>query len=289
MKHLTVILALGLLALAGCDGSTSSGHINLDLTDAPADGATSIVVEFTGVSAQPDSGAAVHYSFPQPVQLDLAELQSGVSGSLIQNLTLPAGHYKSLTLELSATPGAKDSYVVDSTGKHGLVFAGGSVSVPGGFDVQADEGSSFIIDFDMRRSVLPPAGASTDFRLDPKLRMLDARAASNVNGTVPATFAAATGCTPVVYVYAGEFASPRDLDAGAPASKQPLTEAPVKLDTAFGPYRFTAAYLPAGVYTLAFTCDAANDDPSKADAAVTFSPVGSVRTTAGGTIITTLK
>jgi hypothetical protein len=287
MKRLIPVLVLSLLALSGCGGDSGSGRLNLDITDAPADGASSIVVEFTGVSAQPETGAAIRYSFRQPVQIDLAELQSGVSASLLQNLPLPAGHYKSLTLEVSATPGAKDSYVVDATGKHGLVLAGSGVTVPGGFDVQGGMGTTFIIDFDMRRAVLPPAGASSDFRLISALRMLDERVAGNIIGTVPAGFSAASGCTPVVYVYAGEV-TPRDLDASAPVATQPVTETPVKLDTDFGPYRFTAAYLPAGVYTLAFTCDAANDDPSKPDA-VTFAPVGSVLTIAGSTILTTLK
>src|SRR6185312_15649430 len=96
-----------------------------------------------------------------------AQLQGGVSGSLIQNLSLPVGHYTSLALDVSATPGAKDSYVVDATGKHGLVLTSGMIIVAGSFDIQADEGSSVIIDLDMRRSVLPPLGASTDYRLVP--------------------------------------------------------------------------------------------------------------------------
>lgn len=288
MRHLTLILALGLLALGGCGGGSGEGRVNFDITDSPADGATSIVVEFTGLTAVPQAGAAVHYQFPQPQQIDLAQLQSGTSASLLQNLQLPAGHYRSLTLDVSATPGAQDSYVVDATGKHGLVLAGSAVTLSQGFDVQANEGASFIIDFDMRRSVLPPAGSSSDFQLDPRLRMLDERAAGNIVGSVPATAAAAAGCVPVVYVYAGIVAQPQDLrPTAATASGQPVTEAPVKLDTAFGPYRFTAAYLRAGTYTLAFTCDAGLDDPSKTDS-ITFSSIGSVTAEAGNTILTAL-
>ena len=286
MRNTSLFLAFGLLALGGCDGSSNSGHVNFDITDAPADGATSIVVEFTGLSAVPDTGAAIHYSFPQPAQIDLAQLQDGASASLLQNLQLPAGHYKSLILEVAATPGAHDSSLVDAGGTHGLVLTGNSMTVPGGFDVQADEGASFIIDFDMRRSVLPPAGASTDFRLVPVSRMLDERAAGNIVGSVPGNLASAAGCVPVVYVFAGS-TTPHDLDSAAPASTQPVTEAPVKMDTDFGAFRFTAAYLPAGTYTLAFTCDAGHDDPSKADA-VSFSPVGSVITEAGQTTLTAL-
>jgi hypothetical protein len=36
-------------------------------------------------------------------------------------------------------------------------------------------------------------------------------------------------------------------------------------------YQFTA--LPPGTYTLAFTCQAALDNPAQADSAVTFNPV----------------
>jgi hypothetical protein len=66
-----------------------------------------------------------------------------------------------------------------------------------------------------------------------------------------------------------------------------VTEAPVQLDSDFGAYRFTAAYLPAGTYTLAFTCDAGKDDPTQADA-LSFSPIGSVVAVAGSTSLTAL-
>ncbi|HSN18900.1 MAG TPA: DUF4382 domain-containing protein [Gammaproteobacteria bacterium] len=287
MRYLNLCLALTLFTLAGCGGGSSEGHVNFDITDSPADSATSIVVEFTGLTAVPQTGVPVHYQFPQPLQIDLAQLQSGTSAPLLQNLQLPAGHYRSLTLELSATPGAKDSFVVDATGKHGLVFTGSSTVIPDGFDVVADEGSSFIIDFDMRKSVLPPAASSSDFQLAPRLRMLDERSAGNIIGSVPANFAAAAGCVPVVYVYAGIVTRPGDLRPMADGGNQPVTEAPVKLDTAFGPYRFTAAYLPAGTYTLAFTCDAAQDDPSKTDNIV-FPSMGSVVAEAGNTTLTAL-
>lgn len=295
MRYRNTFLASGLLvsllALSACDGGSSDGHINLDITDSPTDQASSVVVEFTGVRAQPTGGVVVAYDFPQPVQLDLAQLQDGVSASLIQNLQLPGGHYDWLELEVSATPGAQDSSLtLNSGGVHGLVLtvAGkAGLRIGGGFDVQANEGTSFIIDFDARRSVLPPASGSTDYRLQPVLRMLDERAAGNIIGSVPGDVASVAGCVPVVYVYAGTVAKPEDLDTADPAASQPVTEAPVQLDTDFGAYRFTAAYLPAGTYTLAFTCDADKDDPTQANA-ITFSPIGSVVAVAGSTSLTAL-
>src|SRR5882724_7012392 len=171
MKHVHVLLALGFLALSGCGGGSSDGRINLDITDSPTDDAASVVVEFTGLRAQPAVGPAVGYDFPQPVQIDLAQLQNGVSASLLQNLSLPGGHYQWLELEVSATPGAADSSItLNNGGKHGLVLTSAGktgLRIASGFDVQANMGSSFIIDFDARRSVLSPTGSSTDYRLQP--------------------------------------------------------------------------------------------------------------------------
>lgn len=286
MRILALFLACGLLALSGCGGGSDEGHVNFDITDAPADGATSIVVEFTGITAIPAEGAPIHYSYPQALQLDMAALHSGVAASLLQNLQLPAGHYKSLTLEVSATAGAHDSFLVDATGKHALVLNGNAMTVPGGFDVQADAGNSYVIDLDLRRSVLPGSGG--DFQLAPRLRMLDERAAGNIVGSVPGDLASAAGCVPVVYVYRGIVAHPQDLRLTAAADPaQPVTEAPVQMETSFGAFRFTAAFLPAGTYTLAFTCGAGNDDPSQPDA-IAFSPVGSVIAEAGTTTLTAL-
>jgi hypothetical protein len=291
MKFTTLIMALGLLALDGCGDGSSDGNINIDITDSPTDQATSVVVEFTGVVAQPAAGKTVNYHFPTPVQIDLAQLQDGTSASLLQNLQLPAGHYRWLELEISATPGAKDSSVtLDSGSVQGLVLAAGGqagLRMDSGFDVQANEGSSFIVDFDARRSVLPPATGSTDFRLQPVLRMLDERAAGNIVGSVSGDLAAAAGCVPVVYVYRGTDTVPADLDSAAATATQPITEAPVAMDTVFGAYRFTAAYLPAGTYTLAFTCDADKDDPTRHDV-LNFSPVGTAVAQTGETTLTAL-
>jgi Domain of unknown function (DUF4382) len=288
---LSLLLSFAALLLTGCNyGSTGSGRLDIALTDTPADQASSVVVEFTGVRFQPSGGNVISYAFPSVRQIDLAQLQQGITASLLDNFSLPAGHYQWLELEVGATPGASDSYLVlNSGGKHGLVLtATGEAGLrTGGFDVTADEGNTLVIDFDARKSVLSPAVGSTDYQLQPRLRMLDVRAGGNIIGTVPASFAAAAGCTPVVYVYTGTVGSPTDIDADAPAATQPVAEAPVQLDSNSGAYRFAAAYLPTGTYTLAFTCDAAKDDPSKADS-LTFNPVGTVRTAAGQTILALL-
>lgn len=281
-----LLVSFGASLLAACNGGTDNGRLDIALTDTPTDLATSVVVEFTGVRFQPANGNVIVVTFPTAQQIDLAQLQDGISTPLLTNVTLPSGHYRWLELEVSATPGAVDSYLVlNSGGKHGLVLTPtGQMGLrTGAFDVKAAEGSTLMVDFDARKSVLPPVGSSTDYQLQPRLRMLDMRAGGNIIGTMPDALAAAAGCTPVVYVYAGVVANPSDINAAAPAASQPVSEAPVQFDNALGSFAFTAAYLPAGTYTLAFTCDAGKDDPSKADS-LTFAPVGTVKTIAGQTI-----
>ncbi|MGE5624727.1 MAG: DUF4382 domain-containing protein [Bacillota bacterium] len=292
MSKTLLVLPLSLFGfLAGCGGGSSNGRLDIALTDTPTDQASSVVVEFTGVKFQPTGGNVISYTFPAAQQIDLTQLQSGITTPLLANFSLPAGHYDWLELEVSATPGAKDSYLIlNSGGTHGLVLTAtgqAGLRTSNGFDVVADDGSTLVVDFDARRSVLSPVGASTDYQLQPSIRMLDARAGGNIIGSVPGGLAAAANCVPVVYVYAGNVSAPTDINASAPAATQPVTEEPVLLDTAFGAYRFTAAYLPAGTYTLAFTCDASKDDPAKADS-IGFNPVGTVKATAGQTILAQL-
>lgn len=289
-KPLLFLVYLGALLLSACDGGTDSGRVDLVLTDTPADQASSVVVEFTGVRFQPAVGNPIDFTFPTAQQIDLAQLQQGITTPLLTNLSLPSGHYQWLELEVSATQGAADSYVVlNSGGKHGLVLTttGQTGLRTGAFDVKAAAGSTMIIDFDARKSVLPPVGSSTDYQLQPHLRMLDIRAGGNIVGSVQDSLAAAAGCTPVVYVYSGTVANPSDINASAPAATQPIMEAPVRFDNTLGVSAFTAAYLPAGTYTLAFTCDASKDDPSKADS-LTFAPVGTINAIPGETLRTRL-
>ncbi|MGH7194666.1 MAG: hypothetical protein ACREJM_14200, partial [Candidatus Saccharimonadales bacterium] len=156
-----------------------------------------------------------------------------------------------------------------------------------GFDVNADATSWYTIDFDMRKSILDPAPPSTAYILEPSYRMVKDDTVGNIIGTVSSGLIGAS-CTPVVYTYAGTVSTPTDLDSTAAASTQPVTESPVKLNASSGAYEFTAAYLPAGTYTLALTCDAAADDPAKPDS-IAFVSTGTAPTLAGGTILVNMR
>jgi len=84
----------------------------------------------------------------------------------------------------------------------------------------------------------------------------------------------AKDCTPGVYLYGGNVTAPEDWNSMAPSMdlNQPLTSV-MPVATSTPPYAYQFAALPPGTYTLALTCQAAQDILGQADAAVTFSPV----------------
>ncbi|HEX6549166.1 MAG TPA: DUF4382 domain-containing protein [Gammaproteobacteria bacterium] len=290
MKRIfTVPVVFGiLLLLVGCNGS-SNGRVSIALTDSPFDNASAAVVEFTGITFQPDAGAPITYKFYAPQQIDLAQLQNGNRTPLVDSFTLPAGHYQYAELLISATGSGTDSYLTLNDGtQHALVLGPTGTQglraryLVGGFDVDADTTRAYTIDFDMRKSVLSPTAPSTDYVLEPRLRMVQDDTVGNIIGTVSSSLIG-SGCTPVVYAYDGTVSKPADLDNTAPANTQPVSESPVKLNATTGAYEFTVAYLPAGTYTMALTCDAAADNPAQPDA-ITFEFTGTAPAILGSTV-----
>jgi Domain of unknown function (DUF4382) len=291
-----LVVFLILVSLAACN-SSGNGEMQLSLTDAPADNATSVVVDIISVQAIPLNGNPVSYTFSQPQQIDLLQLQEGLNTPLIGNWILPAGQYKGLVLTISADGSGTDSYIVLNDGsQHALVASppcgtpcSGSVTlnINTPFYISNSFAGDYLIDFDARKSILPPASGSTAYQLSPIGRMIDVVNAGNIIGVVPNPLITSS-CTPVVYVFAGDNTTPSDLDDSAPAASQPVTESAVHYDTSTGEYNFTAAYLTQGDYTLAFTCQAAQDDPATADN-IDFTFTGSLQVVAQQTVLTTLN
>jgi hypothetical protein len=98
--------------------------------------------------------------------------------------------------------------------------------------------------------------------------------APNIQGSVdPALVPMA--CTPGVYLYDGTVTAPEDMNSAAPSTdiNQPLASR-VPLPGSAPPYYYQFTFLSPGNYTLAFTCEAAMDDPDQADSKVVlFSPI----------------
>jgi hypothetical protein len=140
--------------------------------------------------------------------------------------------------------------------------------------------ADFTIDFDVAKSLIGPPGLAPQVLMKPVLRMVNNIEVGTLAGSfADTTLAAQTACAtaaPVVYVYPGVVTTPDDLynpEVPAPDTLpdvDPLVTA-IASREGTGPYMYRVAFLPAGTYTVAFTCNA--DDPAIDEDTLTPDPI----------------
>lgn len=255
MRSISFLL---LAALAGCD----QGTVQLDVGDAPVDDADRVVVQFTAVVLERADGGEEVFDFFVPLSIDLAAQTEGATAQLLGSVRAEEGSYDAVRLEISADGSGTDSFVETAGVPRPLLLAAVDeprLRVARAFNVEFNEETRLVLDFDLRKSVHDPNSASDPFELRPALRLVDPETAGAVAGTVSASLVPA-GCRPAVYVYTGHSASANDEGSALP----PFASTLVRPAGAVSSYR--VAFLPAGNYTVAFTCDAAADNPEQDDA-----------------------
>lgn len=279
----SVIAVLICAAATGCGGSgggqSAQGELSLSITDAPVDDAMSVVVQFSGVAFKRQGSAAeiVETLTPSARQLDLLEYQEGRAALLLDGIALPAGDYEWVRLIVDNEPNIRDSYVVQMTGEEcELRVPSGAESglkLNRGFTLPADGSIALTIDFDLRKSIHAPPGqtggapdCTQAYLLRPTLRIVDDASVGAIAGTVDSALVT-DDCLPKVYVFAGQDVVPDDIDDAVDPDVDPYVVAGVEIENGSTAYRYRAAFIPSGAYTVAFTCS--DDDPS-ADDLLTF-------------------
>jgi hypothetical protein len=273
-----LITTVTLLGLVGCGGGGdgTSGQMKLSAGDAPVDGATAVVVKFNGVELTGNGGNTVTINLTQPKTIDLLN-DSGQATAVLFNQPVPAGKYGQIRLLVVADGDAGNSYIALSDGSmHGLTIPSGAqtgLKLVSGFTVPASGVADYTVDFDLRKAITCPGGQSPACTLQPALRLVDNTTVGNIQGTVSNTLVP-TGCTPGVYLYGGTVTAPEDMNSSAPSTdtNQPIASK-VPLANSTPPYYYQFTFLTPGTYTVAFTCQAAQDNPAQADSAVIFKPV----------------
>ena len=262
IRHLG-FFALGalLMGLAGCNnGSSSSGLINLSITDTPVEGVSSVVVAFTGVELMGPGGQQT-FTFPSEKSIDLLTLQGNASAALLTGVSVPAGNYQWLRLDIDAA----NSYVMTSTGgKYPISIPSGSqtgLKLVSGFTVAQGNLSDFTLDFNLRQALtLSNSGGTSTYVMTPALRLTNNQQVGTVSGTVAGTLSiggtliTASTCSPAVYVYDGTVTTLNGYDVTVTGGTSPLTSATVSLNNTTGAYSYTVGFLAPGTYTLAVTC-----------------------------------
>ena len=272
----------------GGDGSgTGTGNITLAVTDAPIDGAAHVVVRFTGVELQPAGGGRLSFVFDTARDIDLLTLQGNASQPLLDQVEVPAGNYNWIRLLVEAQRGVLDSFIELDDGSQASLFipsgAQRGLQLSSGFTVAQGGLTDFVIDFDLRKSVHLPENGDADYYLRPSLRLLDRLEVGSLSGTVAADLITDADCTNgpnhdegnAVYLYAGSDVVPDDVGS----QTQPLASAIVHYDDSSNTYVYHLGFVAAGDYTVAFTCQAAGDDPGTDDD-IAFTGAANVSVTA---------
>lgn len=286
LRYLTVIGFTGALAACGGDGSSGSidsgetGSVSVGLTDAPVDSAQEVNIEVTALVLQPSDGERRRFELEFPEPINLLDLQGGAFESLISNEEVPAGGYNWMRIELG-----DDNTVVVDGGIHQLTTPSARGVQTSGFTVPAGGEVSFTIDFDVRKSLVNPVGQNS-YRLKPVLRLVDNSETGIITGTVAGeliTEECGDALTPEfagnVYIHEGANAQPDDIGS----ANEPLVAVPVKEN---GDYTYTAAFIPAGDYTVSYTCGndvIENDQEEPSDDDINFAGVQNVTVVADET------
>ncbi|HEX6549473.1 MAG TPA: DUF4382 domain-containing protein, partial [Gammaproteobacteria bacterium] len=214
---------------------------------------------------------------------------------LLSKGNLTPGNYKSISLDINAKQGTSDSYIIlpsdtATTPTHSLYIPTGNpttISAPINFTMQKDGSVGITIDFDLRASIVQDPSNPNNYILSPVLRAVDNTKFGTISGVVSQSLIT-TGCTPAIYVYSGNV-TPTDVNTNASTGTvQPITSALLAYNSTTSNYNFNASFLPAGTYTVAFTCQAADDHANQADN-ITFSPVTTATVTTGVDTVVTFQ
>jgi len=197
------LFALMMTACGGGGGSSSlsgeTGTLYLSLTDATTDEYKAVYVTIKevwvhmGGNEKKDSNWEVVASPDETY--DLLDLVNGVREELGIS-DLPAGHYTQMRLIIGDIPdngfnfmGEKHpyaNYIIDRSDKyHELKIPSGlqtGIKIVNGFDINANETTELILDFDASRSIVM-AGASGQWLLKPTIKVLETDNYSIIRGT----------------------------------------------------------------------------------------------------------
>jgi hypothetical protein len=310
----TALVPAMAVVVTGCTdsgGSGETGTLSLQVTDAPVDQAEHVWVEFGEIELKPADGASITFQPEETGRIDLLALSGGGAEALLEEVELVAGQYNWIRLHDLAVTLEKAGDTIDQPNVWVPSGAQTGLKLVSPFTVPANGSLSLTVDFDLRKAVhtipaQPPAGPlqGYDYRLRPALRLVDTSETGAIAGSVDNAISV-QGCGfsdgddpagAAVYVYSGhdlttlgdvyvEDSTGNDeansSDQLTEGSDSPVTVAPVRYNETRAEYRYRAAFLNAGDYTVAFTCDASGDDPSEPDDAPTFGPSAEVTVNAG--------
>lgn len=280
MTLLTSITLSALLAACGGGGDSSdvtytgTGELSLSITDAPVDGAKAVWITIDGIYLKRASGSGdekfIELSGPQvdPVDgtltVNLLDLSGGQVAQLFNSEEVTSGDYQWVRFSL-VNGTAKIVWNDDSEDPLTLPANKNELKTSGSFSVGVNSSVAYIIDWDLRKSIVEYSGG---YRLKPVLHIKRDDVFGYINGVIADSLYDTCDTdgidedeVPVVYIFSGADVTPDDMDA-TDGTVEPVASVYVSADPN---QAFYAGPLDPGSYTFAFTCDSASDDPEQDD------------------------
>jgi hypothetical protein len=293
MKLQLSFITLSML-LVGCGGTDSAPKttttVSFSIADAPVDNAENVFVAIDAIELVREGqdniildvetdldGTASDLDY---VQVDLKLFQGGASAPLLVDKELEPGLYQNLILHvLDESVGDGLSYVIEELGGGQVPMKQPSQKLKlGGFEVTSQGVQRFTIHLDLRTALVQNQNGSR-YNLKPHgVTIVDNATVASLSGTVAPELI--TGCPggSFVYLYPGHVTKTALLvdnyNADTTITPPPGT---IKPDNSTevtingeGAYSYAFGFIPAGNYTVAFTCSGAGDDPAQYQELITI-------------------
>lgn len=201
-RYIALSLLMPAIALfSGCgssstDGEGGTGRVSLNLTDATINGVQAVYVTIEEVSVHKDEGGGWEVIAEPGRTYNLLALVNGVREEL-GIAVLGTGHYTQLRMKVREQPDdginilseghPYGNYVIDNSDEyHELKIPSGyqaGVKVVCGFDINENQTTELIVDFDASRSIVE-AGSSKNLLLKPTIKVFELDEYSIIRGTV---------------------------------------------------------------------------------------------------------
>lgn len=290
--HFLPVAAVALFAAftnEGCEfGSRSDdGRASFALIDGPAERVDLVKLTINRITLGYENGS-VNLPIDPPVVIDnLLDFQGTNARQLLPLEEVRDGSYDWIRLYISERN--DDSLVRERENGQEFPLQLEEDAVSGtetrylqlnqSFRIPDDEDARFTLELDLRKALLKPE--SSYYLLRPTLRLARNEDSGTIRGTVAEALVTAGYCTSDnaadegrslgnnVYLYRGAGVNMGDIytnRAGSPiGSRNPYATARVTQNTGNSEYSFEFGFIPAGSYTLGFTCQGMADEPMRQD------------------------
>lgn len=259
-------LTLGSVLLCGCEASTS-----IDFASAGYAQADQIRVAIEGVDLLDDGGSEHGLDSDADDVVDALDYSSGDTLQLVDGAEIAQGRYTGLRLRFSG----EGSALYTSDGAAYPIDIGSNLSFAD-MDMELDEGESGsrLVIFEPRFSLQASTSTDGHYTLTPVLRVVHPDRAASITGSVDDELVRSSACRQnrtlgsgvAVYAFVGANVTPQDYQRNSGAS--PVAAADVETADDGASFYYDFPYLSAGTYTLALTCNADSENPSRDDGLV---------------------